>query len=125
MPRVGKGGVNFVRHGVLTLAERCKSTSSGVAATLGVVRHDLYFVSARVKAAAGKINGKDLYREFKHLELAKALDAKDWESFVEVFSPSNPDRGTPAGVALAILERKMNLKRSTLKTYASKAKKKT
>jgi hypothetical protein len=94
-----------------------------VRASYDVVSVELSKVSSIVKRKGGAMTGAELRKQFRHSPLAGVADHDDWESWAEDFSPKNCHRGRSKGAALTFFERKMELKRGTIKSYLSQSKK--
>ena len=128
---LGKGGVRFARQGESTVALPCDTsgemfksrTVSAVKVSYDILSAELSKVYSIVKAKRGKISGPELRMQFRGSPLARVADEQDWNDWAESFSPTNPQSGRPKGAALTFLERKMTLKRGTIKSYLSRSKK--
>jgi hypothetical protein len=116
---LGAGGIVFEQRGQEMLPAQSTSTQSGVAASLTYLGRESYFIASAVKNGASP---EELSEQFRETAFGKVASPADWKEIVEDFVPDNPNRGRPKSWALAWLARKMTLTVSTLKTLASREK---
>jgi hypothetical protein len=105
-----------------TTAVMSHGTATEVAHTYFRLANDLHlartFIINASKPNSHPPRVEELIRNLGGTGLAKAADKLDWETWVDVFSQTNPPQ--PRAMALMFLKTKTGLTPKTLKTYISR-----